>query len=316
MTGPEPGTASPGPDRAPGPSSPDSSPPGPAEPLDQSGPATHGPYLSSGPSARDAPPAPPIPPASPPLWQGQPRWSRGQFAAVLILVAILVGSGSFAGAYFYHSRSQTLAAAPPSNLLPPSTPAALSRIALTQQDVGSTVNVQTISQGRSLGQPTLDLCNGTYPSESLRTSRLQVAASDSQGSTLLSTEAVLYRNAAATQQAFSELAAAASNCPSSPVQSPVGEPTVITKFNAAPDGSWPQVQGVQRQAYDFVTTDGSGQTTHSVAVYMRRGRVLLGAYFSQPDAPQTSVAGQSTIATIQNVLAARIAQLPASEIGA
>jgi hypothetical protein len=37
MTGPEPGTASPGPDRAPGPSSPDSSPPGPAEPVEPSG---------------------------------------------------------------------------------------------------------------------------------------------------------------------------------------------------------------------------------------------------------------------------------------
>jgi hypothetical protein len=194
--------------------------------------------------------------------------------------------------------------------------AALSRIGLTQQDVGSTVNVQTISQGRSLGQPTLDVCNGTYPSESLRTSRLQVAASDGQANTLLSTEAVLYRNAAATQQAFSELAATASNCPSTPVPSPVGQPTVITKFNAAPDGSWPQVQGVQRQAYDFVTTDGSGQTTHSVAVYMRRGRILLGLYFAQPDAPQTSVAGQSTIATIQNAFATRIAQLPASQIGA
>ncbi len=37
MTGPEPGTASPGPDRTPGPSSPDSSPPGPAEPVEPSG---------------------------------------------------------------------------------------------------------------------------------------------------------------------------------------------------------------------------------------------------------------------------------------
>jgi hypothetical protein len=181
---------------------------------------------------------------------------------------------------------------------------------VSQNDVASSVVVQPINQGQSLGQPTLDLCNGTYPSESLRTARLQVLAVDGGGNALLSTEAVLYNNPASATQGFSELASTASKCPSTPVNG------VTTHFNAAPDGSWPQVAGVQRQAYDFTSTDQTGQNQHSVAVYLRRGRALLGVYFSQPDGAQSSVAGQTTIPTILNVFANRLAALPAGAIGA
>jgi hypothetical protein len=187
---------------------------------------------------------------------------------------------------------------------------------VSQADVGSTVDVQLVPQGQSLSRPTLDVCNATYPSESLRTTRLQVETVDSQGNVGLGTEAVLYSSANATAQAFAELSSAASKCPSSPVTSPVGEPSVTTKFNPAPDGSWPQVASVQRVAFDFTSTDSTGQTQHSVAAYLRRGKVLLGVYFSQPDAPQGSVAGQTTIPTIVNLFANRIAQLPASAVGA
>jgi hypothetical protein len=67
-------------------------------------------------------------------------------------------------------------------------------------------------------------------------------------------------------------------------------------------------------AFDFVTTDASGQDQHSVAVYLRRGRVLLGIYFNQPDSAQPSVAGQTTISGIVNVFATRMAQLPQSVV--
>jgi hypothetical protein len=170
-----------------------------------------------------------------------------------------------------------------------------------------------IPSGNSVsGAPTLDLCNGTYASEAMRKTRLQLAAVDAQGNATMSTEAVQYVDTAATEQAFTELQATAAKCPSTPVQSPVGETTVTTKFNPAPDGSWPQVATVDRQAYDFVTTDASGRTQHSVAVYLRRGRVLMGIYFPQPDGTQSAVAGEKTIAGIVNVLANRMAQLPAS----
>jgi hypothetical protein len=191
----------------------------------------------------------------------------------------------------------------------------LSGLVVAQADVASTVTVQRIPNGGQVaGEATLDLCNGTFPSESLRTARLQVAALDAQGNANLSTEAVLYSNPPATAQAFAELKAVAAKCPASPVVSPVGEATTTTRFNAAPDAAWPQVSGVERVAFDSVSTDQSSQAQHSIAVYLRRGRVLMGVYFSRPDGPQGAVAGQTTIAGIVNVFATRMASLPASVV--
>ena len=62
------------------------------------------------------------------------------------------------------------------------------------------------------------------------------------------------------------------------------------------------------------TADALPPTAHSVAVYLRRGRVLMGLYFPQPDGPQAAVAGRSTIPGIVALFEARLAQLPASVV--
>jgi len=192
---------------------------------------------------------------------------------------------------------------------------ALRDLGLRQSDLSSSVSLSVIPRGTSVtNASTLDLCNATYPSESERKARLQLAAVDQQGSVAISTESVLYTNAAATEQAFTELDKAAASCPSTPVASPVGEARTTTKFNAAPDGTWPQVDGVQRRAFDFTSTDDTGQAQRSVAVYLRRGRALMGIYFPDPDAAQTPVAGQTTIPGIVNVFAQRLADLPDSVV--
>ena len=181
--------------------------------------------------------------------------------------------------------------------------------------MGATETVAPIDGGTQVaGGATLDLCNGTFPSESLRTARLQVTAADTQGTEVLSTEAVLYSTPAEAAQALSELKSTAASCPASPVVSPVGEPALQTHFNAAPDGSWPQVATVDRVAFDFVATDASGQSHHIIAVYLRRGRALMGVYFPQPDGTQAPVDGQTTIAGIVNVFATRMANLAASTV--
>jgi hypothetical protein len=191
----------------------------------------------------------------------------------------------------------------------------LSGLVLKQADVPAGVTVDTIPAGTQVsGQATLDLCNGTFASESLRTARLQVAATDAQGNEVLSTEAVLYSSPAAAAQAMSELRSVAAKCPSTPVVSPVGEPTVTTRFNAAPDSSWAPVATVQRLAYDFVTTDQSGQSQRNTAVYLQRGRVLMGVYFAETVGAQASVDGQTTTAAIVHIFETRIAQLPASAV--
>jgi hypothetical protein len=190
----------------------------------------------------------------------------------------------------------------------------LSGLVVSQADVPSTVVVQPLQCGNQVtGETTLDLCNGTYPSESLRTARRQVTAVGDVG-LALSTEAVLYTNGAATAQAFSELKSVAAKCPSTPVVSPDGSGTLTTRFSAAPDGAWPQVAGVERLAYEFDSTDDTGQTAHSIAVYLRRGRVLMGVYLAEPAAQQLTVQGQSSTAAIVNVFAQRMAQLPASVV--
>ena len=327
------------------------SPHGPAEPWPGSsaGPGSGPSYepvvpaylTSSGDEPPDRTVAPPPPAWSPPTASGfpvnppttpnlpvpaepRPRPPRRQVVAILLLVPLIVGLSSFAGFYLANrGRSKAAAQSSPPATTAPSVPGAvpgtvlppgLSGLGLTQNDVGSGVTVQELENGNQVSAQaaTLDLCNGTFPSESLRTARLQVVAVDDQGNSVLSTETVTYSTAAATAQAFSELASTATKCPATPVTSPIGEQTVTTHFNPPPDGAWPQVATVQRLAFDFNTTDQSGQSQRSLAVYLRRGRVLLGVYFNQPDAAQPSVAGQTTIPGIVNIFATRMAQLPAS----
>jgi len=248
----------------------------------------------------------------------------------LVVVGLVVGFGVAFGVA--RSRRGTGSATPgaaarvpvpPIATLPPTSAApadpaasALSGLVVRQSELSAGTTVEVIPGGDQVsGQTTLDVCNGTFPSESLRTARLQVAAVDVQGSVALSTEAVLYPNPVATAQAFGELHAVATHCPSSPVVSPVGGRTLTTRFNPAPDGAWPQVPTVERLAFDVVSTDQSGQSQHAVAVYLRRGRALVGVYFPAPDGPQPAVSGQTTIPGIVSLVATRLAQLPTSVVG-
>jgi len=256
------------------------------------------------------------------------------FVALVVGVMVLVGSlGTLGGYLMFRHRSHAISSATgrfptvvpttPGFTIPTPTPtvpadpsaAALASLGLNQSDVPPTVVVQPFVGGDSVSaEPTLDLCNGNYPSESQRTARLQVGGFDGQANLLLSTEAVLYTNAAATEQAFAELKSVAANCPTTPVPSPVGGSTNATHFNGAPDNGWAQTATVTRVAFDMVTTDELGASQHSVAVYLRRGRALLGVYFYQPDSPQVPVSGQTTIEKIVGVFAGRMAQLPASVV--
>jgi hypothetical protein len=269
---------------------------------------------------------------------GSTHRRRGPIVAgVMALVVAVVASGAVGYAIDAHSHGRS-AAQTPSNTFPsvpggssnttPTVPGAgishdryrqaLSALVVRQADVNASRTVSLIPMGNLLTQPTLDLCNGTFPSERLRTARLQVADLDAAtgSTTSLSTEAVLYRDAAASSQAFAELRQVSASCPHRPVVSPVGEPPTQTVFNAAPDGAWPHVPGVDRQAYSFISTTvaTAGQpsiSAPSVAVYLRRGRALLGLYFDLPNGAQSPVAGQRTIEGIVGVFEARMAALPA-----
>jgi len=244
-----------------------------------------------------------------------PRW-----IVVVVVLAVVFGGGIAIGRWAIGSRSTTTsssvtptttAQAPPS-----SDTDALSHVILQQSDVGSNLTVVLLPNGDQVqGQPTLDLCNGTYATESLRAARLQDVAQDTNGTTVFSTEAVVYANAADSARAFSELKTVAAKCPHNPVVSPVGEPTVTTHFDAAPDARWPAPPaGVNRLAFSFTVTDQQGHAIPSLAVYLRRGPALIGVYFSQPNVTQPAIAGQTSIPGIVNVFATRLAQLPQSTV--
>jgi hypothetical protein len=190
----------------------------------------------------------------------------------------------------------------------------LANLIVTDADVGPTLRVSGLQGGNTLDVPTLDLCNGTFPSEAMRTARLQVSAVDAQRQTALSTEAVLYSSGAGTADAFKQLRDTAAACPSGPVESPVGLGTVTTKFGPAPDTGWAEVPTVERLAFSFDSTDDTGDVDHKVAVYLRRGRALLGVYFGHADAPTAVVEGHTALADIVNVFANRLAKLPVSAI--
>ncbi|HKN39005.1 MAG TPA: hypothetical protein VJ456_07855 [Acidimicrobiia bacterium] len=250
----------------------------------------------------------------------QRPWRRGLRIAGGVLVAVVMAATArdlASGSSRPTLRAtgcdpSTPSPSAPSGSRDPSTPL-LSGLIVSDADVAPALTVAGLQGGNELTQPTLDLCNGTFPSEGMRTARLQVAAIDRQGATVLSTEAVLYSSGAGTTAAFNELKAVAAACPAGPVDSPVGEPTVTTRFGPAPDAAWPPVSSVERLAFAFDQTNASGETSHSVAVYLRRGRALLGIYFSQPDSPP-AVQGRTTLADIVNLFAARLAKLPVAAV--
>lgn len=251
----------------------------------------------------------------------QKAWKWG-LAVVVGLVIGLVGV-----AMSTRSSDEPRSAAAPTTAPPVTEPApgaagnndpslaALGQLVVKPEDVPASARVVLFEGGIGLNQPTLDLCNGRYPSESRRTARIQDAVLDAQGTLVFSTEAVLYGDAGGTSQAFAELRSVTAACPSTAVQSPSGQTAAVTKFNAPPDGTWPQTPTVNRQAYDFTTEDASGERRHTVAVYLQRGRALLGLYFAQPDGPQLAVEGQTTIEGIVGVFATRLAALPTSVVG-
>ena len=220
-------------------------------------------------------------------------------------------------------RTPGTGTAPPSSVVPdPASPGndpsanALRSLVVLPEDVPATASVVVFEGGIGLNQATLDLCNGTYPSESRRSARIQDAVLDSTGSLVLSTEAVLYGDSGGTTQAFAELRSVVAACPPTPVQGPSGQAASTTTFNPAPDAGWPQTPSVNRLAFDLTTDDGTGRTRRTVAVYLQRGRALLGVYFSRPDGPQLPVEGKTTIEGIVGVFAARLAALPTSVVGA
>lgn len=190
--------------------------------------------------------------------------------------------------------------------------ATLADLVVRQRDVPNRFTVAPIPGGRSVaGGPTLDLCQGPYPSEKLRVGRLQVAAKDSQGATTLSTEAVQYDSDAATAQAFAEIRAATADCQWD-LSMDLSQGTVTSSsITADIDRSWARTAGVDRLAYRVEQTEQlSGRDSSTVVVYLKRGPLFIGLYFPQPQGRQMPVEGRDRIPSIVKVFEKRLLNTP------
>lgn len=260
-------------------------------------------------------------PLSTPASPGR-RWAIAAVAGAAVLALALIagfvasrGSSPTAAPQPLPSQPAPSPSPPPTPTPSPSDPGsatpgsprpaelgALAELGLRQRDVEPGVFVLPIDGGLQVqGEVTLDLCDGTFPSETQRTARVQVAGYQGDGTVGVSTEVVQYASSGAVDQAWDEIREVARTCSSSAPGTALG-PT--------PDASWPHVDGVRRLAYDLQTTDATGQSGHYVVVYLSRGNVLLGVYFPRPEGTQMSVEGQDTVPAIVHVFEKRLAQLP------
>ncbi len=142
--------------------------------------------------------------------------------------------------------------------------------------VGSGYAVAIAPGGLGAKQRTLDLCGTTnYPSEALRTARIQVNYGKPNAKLALSNEVVVYKDAGAAQ-AMREVARHAANCPAKPIAFE-GQPPLRYKITRIADSNL--LSGSLAFRID-VSGRVKGKPVHAIrfAIYQRHGNVLSGVY--------------------------------------
>jgi hypothetical protein len=170
----------------------------------------------------------------------------------------------------------------------------VSKLVLTPTQVGTGYVLLHRADGSGVTNTvTLDLCGRKgYPSEKLRTARLQVNYAAKAKSLGLSNEVVVYRPGGAAQ-ALREVAHHAATCPNSPIST--GEPGLPPLRFTITRISDPRllrgyvavrirVRGtVKLKVKGKLQAQKVDQTSY--AVYQRRGNVLSGTYSYGPNTP-------------------------------
>jgi hypothetical protein len=157
------------------------------------------------------------------------------------------------------------------------------RIVLTGPQVGPGYRLHQRADGHGVrGFVTLNMCGTRFPSEDLRTARLQVDYSGAGTTVKVSNEVVAYRRGGA-RQALREVAYAADHCPRTPVPSGlrgVGPLTYLVSRvveRQLPAGSVALLLRIRG------AVNGSPLDAVALAVYERRGDVLSAVYATGAD---------------------------------
>lgn len=142
----------------------------------------------------------------------------------------------------------------------------VTEIALRASEVGPGYRARVIPGGRKVkGQVTLDLCGFRYPSDALRTSRIQMVYQHPRDPLILSNEVVRYRGNGA-RQAIGELEWAVAHCPKGNSLSRIYDPRLGLLSVAV--------------ANHFSATQKNGKRVRVgvVMVYMVQGNTLSAVY--------------------------------------
>ena len=127
-----------------------------------------------------------------------------------------------------------------------------------------------------IGETTLDLCGGSYPSENLRTGRLQVSYAHPKKTVDISNEVVTYVSGGA-QQALAEVSKVAHTCSTKSVIQKRG--VVTTTFHATPVHDPKLPHSTVAVKLVIKQTDGKKHVTQTgIAIYQVKGNTLSGVY--------------------------------------
>jgi hypothetical protein len=154
----------------------------------------------------------------------------------------------------------------------------LTRVVLRPSQVGPGYRLQQRPDGHGVrGLVTLDLCGFTFPSERLRTARLQVNYVRRGAAVQLSNEVVTYSRGGA-EQALREVAHAARHCPRGPVGSTVaGVPKLTYRIGWIHDRRLlPGAVALRVRASGM--HNGKRVAVTTLGVYQVRRNVLSGVY--------------------------------------
>jgi hypothetical protein len=157
--------------------------------------------------------------------------------------------------------------------------AVINRVVLKPSQVGSGYTVSVIPGGGQVqGQHTLDFCDLRYPSESLRTARLQVAYTKPGAPFKASNEVVTYRSGGA-RQALREMVHAAATCPNGTVKHPPSGVSRLVRHSQRLTGRPGLLPGaVAILDAESGIVNGKRVRIETVAVFQVRGNVLSGVY--------------------------------------
>jgi hypothetical protein len=154
----------------------------------------------------------------------------------------------------------------------------VARLVLQPAQVGKGYVMLARTDGKGVkGQVTMNLCGTAYPSEQLRTTRLQVNYLKARATIGVSNEVVTYR-AGGAAQAMREAMQHAATCPNHPIDSGVkGLPKLTFRITRITDPRL--LKGYLAVRIDVSgTVKGKRVGQTSYAVYQRRGNVLSGVY--------------------------------------